>query len=224
MTAITRVSARHNLAVIEDCCQAHGATAEGRPVGTIGVAGAFSFYPTKNLAALGDGGAVVTNDPALARSVARLRNGGQTSRYRHLDAGVNSRLDEIQAAILRARLPRLADRTERRRRLAACFRERLRESTVVVPPELDAGHVYHLFVVRSPEREGLQTALKMKGVETLIHYPIPIPLQPAFEALKAADCPRASRVCGEVLSLPFHPELAEAERDLVLSAVMACGR
>ena len=116
MTGIARVAARHNLAIVEDCCQAHLATSQGRPVGTIGAAGAFSFYPTKNLGALGDGGAVVTNDGALADRIARLRNGGQTDRYHHQEPGINSRLDEMQAAILRARLPRLRGWTERRRR------------------------------------------------------------------------------------------------------------
>src|SRR2546429_6161904 len=113
MRAIDRVAAAHDLAVVEDCCQAHLATSDGRPVGTIGIAGAFSFYPTKNLGALGDGGAVVTRDRALADRIRRLRNGGQTDRYCHQDAGVNSRLDELQAAVLRARLPRLAEWTKR---------------------------------------------------------------------------------------------------------------
>ena len=152
MDAIARIAARHGLAIVEDCCQAHLATAGGRPVGTIGVAGAFSFYPTKNLGALGDGGAVVTNDPALADRVKRLRNGGQTDRYHHREAGINSRLDEMQAAVLRARLPRLRGWTERRRALAVRYRSRLAGAPVDVLPECDAGHVYHLFVVQSPER------------------------------------------------------------------------
>src|SRR5204863_9640131 len=121
MTAIERLAARHNLAIVEDCCQSHLATAAGRPTGTIGAAGAFSFYPTKNLGALGDGGAVVTNDRALAERIKRLRNGGQTDRYRHAEPAVNSRLDELQAAVLRARLPFLAPWTARRRQLAARY-------------------------------------------------------------------------------------------------------
>ena len=148
MAAIERIAARHNLALVEDCCQAHLATANGRPVGTIGVAGAFSFYPTKNLGALGDGGAVVTRDAALAERIKRLRNGGQTDRYRHQEAGVNSRLDELQAAILRARLPRLRGWTVRRRALAARYRAALTGAPVEVCRECDPGHVYHLFVVR----------------------------------------------------------------------------
>ena len=149
MTAIERIASRHNLAIVEDCCQAHLATAAGRPVGTIGVAGAFSFYPTKNLGALGDGGAVITNDRALADRIKRLRNGGQTDRYHHVEPGVNSRLDEMQAAILRARLPFLPDWTARRRALAARYRAALAGGPIDVPPEKDAGHVYHLFVVRT---------------------------------------------------------------------------
>jgi dTDP-4-amino-4,6-dideoxygalactose transaminase len=180
MDALTRIASRHNLAIVEDCCQAHLATANGRPVGTIGVAGAFSFYPTKNLGALGDGGAVVTNDRALADRIARLRNGGQTDRYHHQDAGINSRLDELQAAILRARLPRLAAWTARRRALASRYRTVLGAASLAVPPELDAGHVYHLFVVRSASRQNLQRHLASRGIETLIHYPVPIPRQAYF--------------------------------------------
>src|SRR5205823_8967726 len=151
MTALERIASRHQLTVVEDCCQAHLATVGGRPVGTIGVAGAFSFYPTKNLGALGDGGAIVTNDRALAERLARLRNGGQTDRYRHAEPGVNSRLDEMQAAVLRARLPFLRQWTARRRALAARYRAALGGSQadeIAVPPEMDAGHVYHLFVVK----------------------------------------------------------------------------
>jgi dTDP-4-amino-4,6-dideoxygalactose transaminase len=169
------IAARHHLAIVEDCCQAHLATSGGRPVGTIGAAGAFSFYPTKNLGALGDGGAVVTNDRGLAERIRRLRNGGQTDRYHHQDAGINSRLDEIQAAVLRARLPHLPEWTARRRTLAAAYRAALARGPVAVPDERDAGHVYHLFVVRSAARADLQAHLSACGVETLIHYPVAIP-------------------------------------------------
>jgi dTDP-4-amino-4,6-dideoxygalactose transaminase len=216
MAAIERLASRHHLAVVEDCCQAHLTTAAGRPVGTIGVAGAFSFYPTKNLGALGDGGAVVTNDRSLAERVKRLRNGGQTDRYHHQDAGVNSRLDEMQAAILRARLPRLREWTEKRRALAAQYRERLAgAAAVAVPPELDAGHVYHLFVVRTAARRELQAALAASHVETLIHYPIPIPRQPALAGASPTDCPVAARACDEVLSLPLHPGLDDHDIEYV---------
>ncbi|HUK34942.1 MAG TPA: DegT/DnrJ/EryC1/StrS family aminotransferase, partial [Vicinamibacterales bacterium] len=142
MTAIERLAASHNLPIIEDCCQAHLATSEGRPVGTIGIAGAFSFYPTKNLGAFGDGGAVITRDSALADRIRRLRNGGQVDRYRHESFGVNSRLDELQAAILRARLPLLPEWTAKRRTLAAAYRTALADAELDVPKECDQGHVY----------------------------------------------------------------------------------
>jgi dTDP-4-amino-4,6-dideoxygalactose transaminase len=177
-------------------------------VGTFGAAGAFSFYPTKNLGALGDGGAVITRDSTLADRIKRLRNGGQTDRYHHVEIGVNSRLDELQAAILRARLPRLAERTRQRRTLAAAYRLALADSRVHVPRELDAGHVYHLFPIRSPRRTLLQDRLQASGVETLVHYPIAVPQQPAFAGTSPADCPEAVRAANEVLSLPFYPGLS----------------
>jgi dTDP-4-amino-4,6-dideoxygalactose transaminase len=219
MAAIEKIAGRHNLAIVEDCCQAHLATAGARPVGTIGLAGAFSFYPTKNLGALGDGGAIVTNDRALADRLKRLRNGGQTDRYHHQEPGINSRLDEMQAAILRARLPRLRQWTERRRALAARYRSRLAGSLVAVPPELDPGHVYHLFVGRHAARRDLQAHLAANGIETLIHYPVPIPRQPAMAAVDPAECPVAARVCDELFSLPLHPALRDDEVDAVAAAV-----
>lgn len=219
MPAIERIAARHNLAIVEDCCQAHLATSDGRPVGTIGVAGAFSFYPTKNLGALGDGGAVVTNDRALAERIKRLRNGGQTDRYHHQEPGVNSRLDEIQAAILRARLPFLPRWTARRRAIAARYREKLAGVPIEVPPERDPGHVYHLFVVRTSTRTELQAHLAKNGVETLVHYPVPIPRQPALAGANPAECPEASRACEEILSLPLHPALTDADVDSLAEAV-----
>ena len=222
MAAFERLAARHHVALVEDACQAHLATANGRPVGTIGVAAAFSFYPTKNLGALGDGGAVVTGDAALAARIKRLRNGGQSTRYRHDEFGVNSRLDEMQAAILRARLPLLADWTERRRSIAAKYREGLvRATAFAVPPEHDRGHVYHLFPVLSPAREALQAQLRAAGVETLIHYPVPIPRQPALASAMPADCPVANRVCNEVVSLPLYPGLSDTAVDSVIRAAAA---
>jgi dTDP-4-amino-4,6-dideoxygalactose transaminase len=221
MTTIARVAARHNLAIVEDCCQAHLATSDGRPVGTIGAAGAFSFYPTKNLGALGDGGAIVTNDRALADRLKRLRNGGQSDRYHHLEPGINSRLDDLQAAVLRARLPRLRGWTERRRALAARYRSKLAGAAVQPLPECDQGHVYHLLVVTTDDREALQADLAAKGIETLIHYPVPIPCQPALAAEHPADCPVAARLCDGILSLPLHPALRDDEVDEIAAAVRA---
>jgi dTDP-4-amino-4,6-dideoxygalactose transaminase len=220
MAGLMALASRHGLAVVEDCCQAHLATAAGRPVGTIGVAGAFSFYPTKNLGALGDAGAVVTNDASLASRIRMLRHGGQRDRYHHDLAGVNSRLDEIQAATLRARLPFLEEWTTGRRFLAASYRERLGSPPAIrVPPELDAGHVYHLYVVRSQHRNELQAHLASKGIETLIHYPVPIPAQPALNSADPADCPNATIACNEVLSLPLHPGLTAGHVERVAAAV-----
>jgi dTDP-4-amino-4,6-dideoxygalactose transaminase len=219
MAAIERVAARHHLAVVEDCCQAHLATVEGRRVGTIGVAGAFSFYPTKNLGALGDGGAVVTNDRALAERISRLRNGGQTDRYHHQEAGVNSRLDEMQAAILRARLPFLPRWTARRRQIASVYRSALAGTAVDVPSDADSGHTYHLFVIRSSRRDALAGHLRERGIETLVHYPVPVSEQPALAAATPARCPSAATACAEVLSLPLHPAITDADAMAVVTAV-----
>jgi len=221
MAAIERVASAHHLAIVEDCCQAHLATAAGRPVGTIGVAGAFSFYPTKNLGALGDGGAIVTNDRALADRLRRLRNGGQTDRYHHVEPGINSRLDEMQAAILRARLAWLPQWIGRRRQMAAEYRRQLRDAPVDPLPEVDAGHVYHLFVIRTPARAAFQAHLDAHGVETLIHYPVPIPSQPAMAGVAPADCPIAARACDELVSLPLYPALPDADVRLVAEAARA---
>lgn len=215
------IADRHKLAFVEDCCQAHLATCDGVPVGTLAHAGAFSFYPTKNLGALGDGGAIITNDAALAARLRRLRNGGQSDRYRHVEPGVNSRLDDMQAAVLRARLPFLRSWTERRRALAARYRSRLAGSPVTTPPELDAGHVYHLFPVRSRARDELQRHLAQHGVETLIHYPVPIPRQLAMAGERPADCPVADEVCDQILSLPLHPGLTEGDVEFIAEAVAA---
>ena len=210
MKAIGDVAARYRLSVVEDCCQAHLATSAAIPVGTTGSGGAFSFYPTKNLGAFGDGGAVITNDPAIAERVRRLRNGGQTDRYHHIEAGVNSRLDELQAALLRARLGHLAQWTARRRELAALYR-RLLPAGVEPIGERDAGHVYHLFPIRSPGRDRLQQALAAQGIETLIHYPVTLSDQPAFARYGPAPSPVAAAAAQALLSLPLHPRLGDED-------------
>jgi dTDP-4-amino-4,6-dideoxygalactose transaminase len=220
LDALRVVADERGLALIEDCCQAHVATCGGRPVGTVGVGGAFSFYPTKNLGALGDGGAIVTNDAAIADRLRRLRNGGQTDRYRHVEPGVNSRLDEIQAAVLRARLPRLGAATARRQALAAEYRRRL-PSWLVPVGAPDPGHVYHLFAVRTGERDALQQHLRDAGVETLIHYPVPLPEQHAFAAFDPDPCPTAARAAQELLSLPLHPRLGDEAVAYVAAAAAA---
>lgn len=225
MPAIHALAARHGLAVVEDACQAHLATCAGVPVGQGSAAAAYSFYPTKNLGALGDGGAVTTNDAALAARIRRLRNGGQVTRYHHEERGVNSRLDELQAAILRARLVTLPEATATRRRLATAYRAALPASAAVrVPRECDAGHVYHLFPVLVGDRDRFQASLREAGIETLIHYPVPIPRQPAALVWSPATCSVADRVTAEVVSLPLYPSLSLDALESVASAVATFSR
>jgi dTDP-4-amino-4,6-dideoxygalactose transaminase len=219
MEALSALASSRGLALVEDCCQAHLAKCAGKPVGSFGAAGAFSFYPTKNLGALGDGGAIVTRDEQLADRCRRIRNGGQTDRYHHAELGINSRLDEMQAAILRVRLPWLADRTAQRRGLAERYRSRLRDAAVRVPREVDPGHVYHLFPVRSAARATLQAHLRSAGIETLVHYPVAIHRQPAFASHAVARCPVAETAVEELLSLPFYPAMPPVDADVVADTI-----
>lgn len=220
MPALVAVAERHRLALVEDCCQAHLATCQGTPVGAFAAAAAYSFYPTKNLGALGDAGALTSRDADLIGRARRLRNGGQTSRYHHGEFGVNSRLDEIQAAVLRARLPLLPGWTAARRTIASAYRGALAGITAVtIPPECDSGHVYHLFPVLTPRRDLVAEHLREHGIETLVHYPVPITRQPALAACEPRPCPVADRVCGEVLSLPLYPGLPAEAVDTVAAAL-----
>jgi dTDP-4-amino-4,6-dideoxygalactose transaminase len=220
MPSLVEVAQRHNLTIVEDCCQAHLATCAGRPVGSFGAAAAYSFYPTKNLGALGDGGALTVGDDQLAARVRRLRNGGQTGRYQHVEFGVNSRLDEMQAAILRARLTFLPEWTAQRRALSGAYRRLLRNThRISVPPECDGGHVYHLFPVLSEDRDAVRARLERAGIETLVHYPLPISRQRALETEAPANCPVADRVCGEVFSLPLYPALGADAVEQVVAAL-----
>jgi dTDP-3-amino-3,4,6-trideoxy-alpha-D-glucose transaminase len=206
MAPLTELGDRHGLALVEDCAQAHGARYRGRRVGTIGCLGAFSFYPTKNLGALGDAGAVLTNDAELATRLRRLRNYGQEDRYHSIEHGQNSRLDEIQAALLRVKLSRLADFNEERRELARIYSGRLR--SVIAPRPVDGTeHVFHL--IRHPDRDRLKNGLGAQGVQTLIHYPVPVHLQPAYSALTGGkgSLPTTERIATEILSLPLYPGL-----------------
>jgi dTDP-3-amino-3,4,6-trideoxy-alpha-D-glucose transaminase len=210
------------LHLVEDACQAHGALYRGRMVGSWSGLGALSFYPTKNLGCLGDGGAVLVNDPALREALRRLRNGGQSDRYRHEVVGMNSRLDEMQAAILRVKLTRLAAWTDRRRALAALYGRELAGLPLQLPVEQPyARAVYHLYVVRHPRRDALAAHLKERGIGTLIHYPIPLHLQPAFAGLglKAGALPVAEAAAREILSLPLYPEMTDAQVVRVAEAV-----
>ena len=220
VSALHAIARRHSLALVEDCCQAHLGTCAGTSVGTRGAGGAFSFYPTKNLGALGDGGAVISNDASIAARIRRLRNGGQMNRYVHDEAGVNSRLDELQAAVLRARLQMLPRWTMRRRALAATYR-RLLIGSVRPLQHRDEGHVYHLFVVRSNERDALHAHLSASHIETLIHYPVPLPDQPAFRRWRRHDCAVAARAAREILSLPLHHRLTDTDVERIFVGIDA---
>ncbi len=204
LTALKTLAEEHDLLLIEDCAQAHGAEYQGRKVGTIGDLGTFSFYPTKNLGAYGDGGAVITNDDQLANELQLLRNYGQTSRYSHQSRGGNSRLDELQAAILRVKLKHLDHHNRRRREIAALYNENLRS---VINPSVakDTRHVYHLYVIRDTQRDQLMAELKAKEIGTLIHYPIPIHLQKSHRdlCLPAGSLPQTEKAASEILSLPL---------------------
>jgi dTDP-4-amino-4,6-dideoxygalactose transaminase len=214
----------HELVVIEDACQAHGAKYKGRSVGAASGVAALSFYPTKNLGAFGDGGAVLVEDPGVAARLRQLRNGGQTERYHHEIVGTNSRLDELHAAILRAKLKHLPAWTERRRQLAALYSAELEGSGVELQVEQPwARAVQHLYVVRHDRRDALQAELKRRGVGTLVHFPIPLHLQPCFAVAgrPPVRLPVVERECRRLLSLPLYPELRDDQVRYVAGAVWA---
>jgi dTDP-4-amino-4,6-dideoxygalactose transaminase len=209
--------------IVEDCAQAHGAALRGRPAGTLGDLAAFSFYPTKNLGGLGDGGAVASPDAELVERVRLLRAYGQTERYLHVEHGVNSRLDELQAAILRVRLPRLAAANERRRTIARTYDAALAQTDARPLARLeDRLHAYHLYVLRVADRDAFQAAMEAAGVQTLIHYPRPVHRQPPYDALGGdVDLSVSERLAGEIVSLPIYPELTDAEVEQVAAAAAA---
>ena len=220
MDPIMRVAARHGLKVIEDAAQAHGARNHGRRAGSLGDAAAFSFYPAKNLGACGDGGAVTTHDGELAAQLRRLRNYGSTAKYVHDVIGLNSRLDPLQAALLRVKLRHLDDWNARRQALVKCYRLNLAAAAVMLPAEtVGFESVYHLFVIRTPHRDRLQRGLQEAGIETLIHYPQPPHRQGAYASLRDLNLPNAERLAAEVLSLPLGPHLSPAEVETVAAHV-----
>ncbi len=226
MASILEVAQRHGLIVIEDACQAHGGTYNGRPVGSLGDAAAFSFYPGKNLGAYGDGGMVVTNSDLAASSVRMLRNYGQTQKYHHVVAGFNRRLDTIQAAVLRVKLRHLDGWNAARRRHARRYSDLLAGIDVGLPVEAEwAGPVYHLYAIRSQFRDGLSAYLRDRGIATGIHYPIPIHLQPAYRDLgyKKGDFPVSEAQAASVLSLPMYPELPDDSIERVAQEVRRFG-
>ena len=215
MDPINEIARRHSLLVLEDAAQAHGAQYQGVRTGGLGNVAAFSFYPSKNLGAYGDGGALVTNDAALAGKARMLRHGGQRHTYQHELQGVNSRLDEIQAAILRIKLQRLDQWNKRRRTLAAQYQGGLRDLDSLQIPlaPADVEHVYHLYVVRTPLRDALQDYLAGAAVKTSVHYPGVVYLQEAYAHMgyEPGLCPNAEKAVAEILSLPIFPQLTDHE-------------
>jgi len=224
MDPIIQIAKKYNLFVIEDACQAHGAEYKGKKVGSIGDVGCFSFYPVKNLGAYGDGGIVTTNNEELAKKLRMLRNYGSPKKYYHEFVSVNSRLDEIQAAILRVKLRHLDEWNEKRRNIAGLYNEWFKNLDVVTPIEKEyAKHVYHLYVIRHKERDKFQQYLLKNGIQTQLHYPIPVHKQKAYlEAESKNILPVTKKICGEILSLPMHPWLSEEEvftiRDIITRA------
>ena len=223
MNALVAVARRSHLAIVEDCAQSIGATVDGRKTGSIGTIGAFSFFPSKNLGACGDAGAIVTRDRALADRIRRLRAHGAAVKYYHDELGVNSRLDEIQAAILRVKLGHLEDWIERRRTIAAWYTVALnRFPEIVVAAALrNVRHVYHQYTIRAPRREDVARLLRERGIQTMVYYPVPLHLQRVHAALglREGAFPHCERAAAEVLSLPMFPELRDTEIDAVVAAL-----
>jgi dTDP-4-amino-4,6-dideoxygalactose transaminase len=223
LDAIMAVAQRHNLVVIEDAAQAHGARYKGRRAGSVGHAAAFSFYPSKNLGALGDGGMITTSDDRAAARLRLLHNYGQRVKYYHAVAGTNSRLDTLQAAVLSLKLPHLDGWNAARRAHAGAYAARLQGHVATPAASSDVEHIYHLYVIQTPEREALERRLKARQIQTGIHYPVPAHLQEACAPLgyKAGDFPITEAAAPRLLSLPMFAELSEAQIDYVADAVRA---
>lgn len=222
MPALAALAQRHKLLLIEDAAQAHGAIYDGRKAGAFGDAAAFSFFPGKNLGALGDGGAVVTDNAVLAERIAALRNYGSDVKYRHLFQGLNSRLDEIQAAMLRVKLKYLDEDIAWRRSVALRYREGISHPDIALPAVArEERHAWHLFVVRCTHRDALQRHLYAQGIQSQVHYPVPPHRQPAYTSLRDAHLPLTERLHDEVLSLPMGPTLCADAVDRVVEACQA---
>lgn len=223
MIPLSDLAVKYNIRVIEDACQAHGAKYNGKKVGSFGDAGCFSFYPSKNLGAYGDAGIVLTNNPEIEEKIRLLRNYGQEKRYYHVSRGINSRLDELQAAVLRVKLKYLDQWNNARRKRANLYIKLLSNNDSIILPreESYAVHVYHLFVIRVLERDRLREWLFKKGIETEIHYPIPIHLQLAYSYLgmKEDSFPIAEKYAKEIVSLPIYPELKESEIQYIAKSI-----
>ncbi len=220
MPELMAIAKEHDLLVLEDCAQAHGAEIEGKRAGNWGDAAGFSFYPGKNLGALGDAGAVTTNNDELAQTLKALRNYGSHKKYENLYQGVNSRLDEIQAAMMRVKLPYLEKETARRQEIARLYRAGINNPSVILPQvATESVHVWHLFVVRSDVREQLQQWLTGQGVQTLIHYPIPPHKQQAYPQFRDYQLPLTEQIHQQVLSLPIDPTMSDEAIEAVIHAV-----
>ncbi len=221
MDPILEVAQRHKLKVIEDACQAHGAEYKRRRTGSMGNAGCFSFYFTKNLGAYGEAGMIVTSDPDIAKKCRMLRDHGSSLKYHHQYIGINGRIDEIQAAVLRVKLPHLDEWNEKRRNLAQAYNAGL-PGIYAKPKETAWGkHVYHLYVIRTPDRDRLKAYLETRGVATAMHYPIPIHLQEACRSFggRNLNLPVTEKITGEILSLPMFPELTTEEVGYICDCV-----
>jgi len=222
MDPIMDVARRHRLVVIEDAAQAHGAKYKGRPAGSIGEIGCFSFYPSKNLGAYGEGGAVTTSNPEYARTIRMLRDWGQDRKYHHVLRGFNCRMEEFQGAILRVKLRHLEQWTGARRAVVAKYNQLLADCDVERPIELPwARHVYHVYTLRTKDRDGLQAALQAEGIQTAVHYALPVHLQPAYADLgySRGAFPQSEKAAKEVLSLPLYPEMTDDQIQKVSQAL-----
>lgn len=219
MPALMDIAKQNSLLVLEDSAQSHGATIDGRKAGNWGNAGAFSFYPGKNLGALGDAGAVTTNDDELANTLRALRNYGSHKKYENLFQGVNSRLDEIQAAMLNVKLPHLDKEITHRRQIAKAYLEGINNTNITLPNQAGEAHVWHVFVVRCKQRNALQAYLAEQGIQTLIHYPIPPHKQQAYKEWNNLSYPISEQIHQEVLSLPMGPTLSIQNVDKIIDAV-----
>jgi dTDP-4-amino-4,6-dideoxygalactose transaminase len=222
MDPIMEIGERHGIPVVEDAAQAHGAMYLGRGAGTLGVCGCYSFYPGKNLGAYGEAGAVVTNEPDVAERLRALRDHAQSQRYHHAELGFNYRMDAFQGAILNVKLKHLPAWTDARRRLAERYRERLAGLPLKLPTEVrDRRHVWHLFVVLHPQRDRIRGELEARGIQTGLHYPVPVHLQDAYSHrdYRRGDFPVSERVASDCLTLPLYPEMTDEQQDRVIDAL-----
>jgi dTDP-4-amino-4,6-dideoxygalactose transaminase len=223
MDALSAIARRHNLILVEDACQAHGAHYKGRMAGTFGIAGCYSFYPGKNLGCCGEGGAMVTNDEALAKKIRMLREHGSVKKYEHSFPGYNFRMEGIQGAVLATKLKYLDGWNDQRRAIAKRYQERLADQSVVLPVEAaNMRHIYHLYVIQAEDRGSLQNHLAQRGIETGLHYPVPLHMQEAYASLgyHKGDFPVTEQVTERILSLPMYPGMSLEAADYVSDAIL----